>query len=236
LLKRIIVMLLASFSLLSFTVSAKKMEFPTVSLGDEFYTFKDNSQELSEIFGISKAELEVYCSENNIIFLGSNEDNTKQVKLLSYSDDFSSSIINLSNLSNDKITALTPEIVGVENAKGEIIKSGKQKFIKVEFLSEDTGGKYVLTQYFTILNKHNFVLSFVTSYDCDRKYIEKTFENYSSCEFFDYESENKSNTYIYFVIIAFVVFLALTIGILVTFIMPVVSRNAQKRFDKPLSK
>jgi len=85
-----------------------------------------------------------------------------------------------------------PDITGIAGAKGEIIDRNGQKFIKTEFRSSDSGGNFILTQYFTIADKQTFNLSFFTSYGSDTAYIEKTFQSYNNDSFITtYSDENR---------------------------------------------
>ena len=68
-----------------------------------FYTYQSgqDAESTAKILGMTAAELENYCTENGIIFIAVNEDNTKQIRLSVTESAFSGSIGNLSNLSDD---------------------------------------------------------------------------------------------------------------------------------------
>jgi hypothetical protein len=83
-------------------------------------------------------------------------------------------------MSNDSITALIPDITGVDGAKGEVINKDGQKFVKTQFKTSDSGGEYILTEYFTVADKSTVVLSFYTKLGLDTDYIEKTFNSFNS--------------------------------------------------------
>lgn len=177
----------------SFTASAKKMEIvKSIKPEGDFYIYGEQTDELAEALGMEKSALQEYLNQNGVVYLAVNKDNTKQIKVTSVTTDFSNSVINISGLSNDSITALIPDITGVEDAKGEVIDKDGQKFVKTQFKTKDSGGEYILTQYFTVANRMSIVLSFSTAATADTDYIEKTFESFSSPLFITAEEENTS--------------------------------------------
>ena len=106
----------------------------------DFYSYKSgqSSEDTAKILGMTEEELENYCNENGIVFIAANKDNTKQIRISVTESEFSSSIGNLSNLSDDKITALIPDITG--SVGGELLEKDGQRFIKTaeNGLSEQT--------------------------------------------------------------------------------------------------
>ena len=191
-------------------VSAKKVAEPQIEPFGEFVVYEQDEKKVSEIIGMTEEGLEEYCRENNVEYLAVNNNNSKQIRLTVTKKDFSENIVNINNLSNEKIESLIPEITGFNDAKGKIIEENGQKFIKVELKSSDSGGEYILTQYITVTNKKSYTLSFYTFADADTDYIEKNFESYADSEIFEDEKN-----YIPIVIIAF--FLFLCVGVFVAF-------------------
>lgn len=165
----------------SFNVSAKKIEYINdLKPQGEFYNYPEQADKAAKALGMDKFELRQYCLQNGVVYFAVDKDNTKQIKVTVETTDFSNSVINISGLSNDSITALIPDITGIENAKGEVITKDGQKFVKTQFKTEDSGGEYILTQYFTVANRTNIVLSFYTEKSLELDYIDKTFESFSS--------------------------------------------------------
>ncbi len=181
LIKKFILSITVVLFLLSFNVSAKKHEIvKEIEPQGKFYVYGEQNDKLSEILMMDKDSLDEYCLQNGVEYLAVNADNTKQIKVTTSVTDFSNSVINISGLSNDSITALIPDITGVNGAKGEVINKDGQKFVKTQFKTSDSGGEYVLTQYFTVANKSTVVLSFYTKLGLDTDYIEKTFDSFTS--------------------------------------------------------
>ncbi len=227
LIKRVFICLLALLMLAGFTVSAASKT--VISPHGDFLDYQKDAKAVAEILNMDKDKLQSFCTENNIRGLWVNRDNTQQIRLADYATDFSNSVINISNFSDDKISELIPEISGIENAKGEIVLKGKQKFIKLQLLSRDSGGDYHLTQYITVANKEVFMLSFYTAADSnsDYIYVEKTFDSFDSPYFLS-EEESKSGNWQIFILAAALIFAAAAVVIGITVIRDIrVERSAK---------
>lgn len=198
-----------------FTVNAEETAKATIEPYGEFYTLENDRDKVAQILGITESDL------NNIqdIYLAVNKENTKQIRIRTEITDFSNSICNISNLSDDKITALIPDISGFRNVKGDVINKDGQKFIRVQLRSSDSGGEYILTQYITVASKQNFVLSFYTDINEDTEYIEKTFESFSSSYFNSATRDNKKDTISYILLGAAILFLLVCVVVITTIII-----------------
>ena len=185
----------ASLLLLSVTVSALSGN-AEISVGKEFYTNGDNAEKAAEIVGLDKDRLESYLEDNGIVYFAANSDNTKQIRISVGESEFSGSVINLSNLSDDKITALMPDITGSREIRGDIVEKDGQKFVKTQISTSDSGGKYTVIQYITVAAKKNYVLSFYTSENEDTDYTETLFKTYKSDEFYSEKSDKSGYGYI----------------------------------------
>ena len=136
---------------LSLTLSAAEI---TENPGKEFWVYgdKQSNEKIAEILEETADSLDNYCYSNGIIYLALNEQNTKQIRLYENSTAFSESVGELTSLSDDKITALAPEIAG-DGFHTETVAQNGIKFIKATALSEDSGGKFTLIQYITVTSK-----------------------------------------------------------------------------------
>ncbi len=185
----------ASLLLLSVTVSALSGN-AEISVGKEFYTNGDNAEKAAEIVGLDKDRLESYLEDNGIVYFAVNSDNTKQIRISVGESEFSGSVINLSNLSDDKITALMPDITGSREIRGDIVEKDGQKLVKTQISTSDSGGKYTVIQYITVAAKKNYVLSFYTSENEDTDYTETLFKTYKSDDFYSEKSDKSGYGYI----------------------------------------
>ena len=172
----------------------------------DFYCYKSgqNAEDTAKILGMTTSELEKYCSDNAIVFIAVNEENTKQIRVSVDESAFSGGIGNLSNLSEDKITALIPDITGADS--GEIVTNNGQSFIKTAETLSDSGGEYSVISYVTVAAKKDYVLSFYTASGTSTDYTGEVFDSLSSEDFYK-ETDQKS--YFGYVIIAAIALLAL---------------------------
>lgn len=172
----------------------------------DFYCYKSgqNAADTAKILGMTASELEKYCSDNGIVFIAVNEENTKQIRVSVAESAFSGSIGNLSNLSEDKITALIPDITGADSR--EIVTNNGQSFIKTAETLIDSGGEYSVISYVTVAAKKDYVLSFYTASGTSTDYTGEVFDSLSSEDFYK-DTDQKS--YFGYVIIAAIALLAL---------------------------
>ena len=222
-LKRILIFLTAICLFSSLGVIAAENEF-TITPDGEFYQYPKDTEKMAEILSADQKSLDEYCALGGIEYFAVNEDNTKQIKISYSKTQFSENVSNISNLSDDKIKELLPDITGIENASGEILKKGSQKFVKTQFKTSDNGGYYVLTQYITVANKKNIVLSFYTTVGdkSDYDYIEKTFESFDSAEWkIERDNDSSLSTAIIVVGAAIIIFGIICILTMVTLIIDI---------------
>ena len=190
--------------LFSVTAFAESVGFE-ITVPEGFYSYESGKSavQTAKILGMTDTELEGYCAENGIVYIAVNKDNSKQIRLAVAESSFSAIIGNLTNLTEDKITALIPDITGAK--RGEIINKDGQSFIKTVESASDSGGGFTVISYFTVAAKKDYVLSFYTSSGTDTDYAQEVFKSYSSEDFYEQKSEK---TYFRYVIIAAIVLLA----------------------------
>lgn len=189
-----------------------------VKAGKDFFDAKEQPQKVCEILGIEANALESYCKDNNVTYLGVDKNNKRQIKALCYETDFSNSIVNISSMTSDNISVLIPQIVGIENAKGDVVTVGSQKFIKTAVMTEDSGGEYILTSFTTVADKKNFVLNFYTLKGEDTEYIDEIFEVYAQSKEFAVEKEQKFTLQRVLIFIGVVVFITVFVLVGITVI------------------
>ena len=183
-LKRFICFIFAFCTVLSISVSALK---PT----DDFYILGKDNKKICSVLKITEKELKKLCDENFITYFAVNKNNTKQIKLTETKTSFSKKIGNLTHLSDDTALALTEEALIPEGVKGQIVNKDGQKFVKTEAETNDSGGKFIVTNYITVSNKTLYTLSFYTKSSLDTDYVEKVFETFNEEGFYS-EKDNKS--------------------------------------------
>ncbi len=202
-----------------------------INAGKEFTVLSSgkNEKELASILGITENELIGYCRENSIEYLAVNRDNTKQIRLSVNQTEFSSAVINFSNLSDENIAAVVPGIVGVSNVKCETADKNGQKFAKVRLSSSDSGGDYTVSQYITAANKKLFILSVCTAADKDADYADEIFEGFDSEDF--NHTKSTKNGYNGIIVGAIAVLVCVCAFVTVTLIRDIRSDSAVKNSD-----
>ena len=153
----------------SFSISALKTDQLTPN--EDFYIYSAAPDKVAEIVKMSKEDLKTDVESKNIIFLAVDTENTRQIQLTETENKFSTTVSNLSNLSDSSIRSLAADITGVENIKGKVVLHGEQKYVRIELKSKE----YVLTQFFTVENKKLYTLSFYTNLEVSTDYIKDTF-------------------------------------------------------------
>lgn len=202
-----------------------------INAGKEFTVLSsgENEKELASILGITENELIGYCRENSIEYLAVNRDNTKQIRLSVNQTEFSSAVINFSNLSDENIAAVVPDIVGVSNVKCETADKNGQKFAKVRLSSSDSGGDYTVSQYITAANKKLFILSVCTAADKDADYADEIFEGFDSGDF--NHTKSTKNGYNGIIVGAIIILVVVCAFVTVTLIKDIRSDSAVKIGD-----
>ena len=163
---------LLTFIILSLlTLNANALSVDQITPSNEFLVYSAEPQEVADALNTELSDLEDKIKTQGILFLATDEDNTRQIQLTSEQNDFSKTVSNLSNLSDSSIRSLLPDITGLENIKGKIVLHGEQKYVRIDLKSEE----YILTQFFTVENKKLYTLSYYTDVDTSTDYIKSTF-------------------------------------------------------------
>ena len=223
--------LILIFSLIVFCFNITVSADDTVSLSvpKEFYVYSENPEKLSEILGMTVDELNSYCESNSIFYLAANGDNSKQIRVATGENDFSNGIVNLSNLTDDKIISLAPDIAGIEGIRGDVVSLSGQKFLKLEMKSTDSGGDYILTQYITVAHRQNIVLSFYSGDDTD--YIDLVFESFTS-DLFITEKTDINSLLSIVIPVATVAFLIICVGLALSIIIELKIQKSKAQNDE----
>ena len=153
----------------SFSISALKTDQLTPN--EDFFIYSASPDKVAEIVEMTKEDLKTDIESKGIIFLAVDKENTRQIQLTETENKFSTTVSNLSNLSDSSIRSLVPDITGLENIKGKIVLHNEQKYVRIELKSKE----YILTQFFTVEDKKLYTLSFYTDVETSTNYIKDTF-------------------------------------------------------------
>ncbi len=183
--KRFLISLLVILNLFSFSAFAKTAE-PYIAVPKGFLLYSQNKSEVCEILSSSEDELNEYCLKNNISQLAVNQDNSKQIKLLTYENEFSKATEDFDFFSQKELEGNAGIIIGHKEKRPmhSVVTVGEQKFIKTEYFDRDESGSFNFTQYFTVQNGKNYCLIFLTSEKAETSYIKEVFDSFAENEFF----------------------------------------------------
>lgn len=169
--KKIRYFLLTFIVLSLMTLNAQALSIDQITPSSEFLVYSAKPQKVADALNTDLDDLKEKVESQGILYLATDEDNTRQIQLTALQNDFSKTVSNLSNLSDSSIRSLLPDITGLENIKGKIVLHGEQKYVRIDLKSEE----YVLTQFFTVENKKLYTLSFYTDVNTSTDYIKSTF-------------------------------------------------------------
>ncbi len=150
LLKKFLCFILCAILLCGTTVLAAEKE---VSVDvDKSYTSAYKGESLDDVakaVGMTADELESYFDKNGVLFLAANKDNSIQVRISSYENEFSELVGDLSALSEAEIKQVADELKTSDQAEYRLYNTKKYKFILFSELLTDSGGQYISEQYIT---------------------------------------------------------------------------------------
>lgn len=180
-----LILTLSSFAMLP--VSAEQyfdfnIEFPKENKYKVFKNGEDLS-ELSELVGQSEAYLENYFNENKILVFAIDEKQFSQVKISSYSNDFSVKVGEFSNYSKKELLKLAESLFEnayIENPNiTDVVKTKEGVFLKNFEMCNDTDGDYTVTQYLTVTDSKVYRISVLAYIVYPQSLDEEIFETFS---------------------------------------------------------
>ena len=187
-LKRLICFIFAFCTILNISVFA-------LNTSNEFLVLGEDTEKICDVLKLTEKELSNICKENYITYFAINKNNTKQIKLTEKETEFSKKIGNLTHLSDDTALILTEEALIPEGVSGQVVNKNGQKFVKTEVETNDSGGKFIITNFITVSDKKLYTLSFYTNSSLDTSYIEDIFETFNEDGF--YNEKEASSPIIY---------------------------------------
>lgn len=172
-------MIIILVALFSINVSATTYEY-SISPNDNFTTAQrgDDLTEISKKLNMSTDDLSAYFNKNGLIYLAISEDAKTQIRLSTFTDNFSSAVSDISYLDQ---TALN-EFMGAVSEDGksncELVTNNKRRYIVVKDTLQDSGGTYTVTQYITICNNKTFYFAGYNEGEDTSAEIKSAFEGF----------------------------------------------------------
>lgn len=143
----VIIILIGLFSL---TVSAAGLEF-NISTDDSFIGVnrEDDLTQISNELDMTADELNTYFNRNGIEYFAISKDTKSQIKISTFSNDFSKQVVDISLLDD---AALDEFAKTFDVNSDSIIENNDRKFICVKSSEKSGESTYTVTQYITIFN------------------------------------------------------------------------------------
>ena len=157
----VVIILISAFSI---TVSAASLEY-NISPDDSFIAVNrgDDLTQISSELDTTADELNTYFDKNGIEYFAVSKDTKAQIKISTYSNEFSKKVSDISLLDEDALVEFAKTFNAGSN---NIINNNDRKFICLINNQEYSDGLYTVTQFITICD--NKIVHFTGYNDGDK--------------------------------------------------------------------
>ena len=147
---RFLTVVIILISVFSITVSAASLEY-NISPDDSFIAVNrgDDLTQISSELDMTADELNTYFNQNGIEYFAISKDTKSQIKISTFSNDFSKQVVDISLLDD---AALDEFAKTFDVNSDSIIENNDRKFICVKSTEKSGESTYTVTQYITIFN------------------------------------------------------------------------------------
>ena len=147
---RFLTVVIILISVFSITVSAASLEY-NISPDDSFIAVNrgDDLTQISSELDMTADELNTYFNQNGIEYFAISKDTKAQIKISTFSNDFSKQVVDISLLDD---AALEEFAKTFDVNSDSIIENNDRKFICVKSSEKSGENTYTVTQYITIFN------------------------------------------------------------------------------------
>lgn len=116
----------------------------------------EDLSEIARVTGVDKKEIKDYFKEDKIVFMAVNEDNSVQIKLSCFENDYSKAIGSFEYLNAEEIDKYAASAV---KSGYETVKCNDTSFIFTQSHNKSGEKEYVSSLYITVKNNKFYVLS-----------------------------------------------------------------------------
>ena len=147
---RFLTFVIILISLFSLTVSAAELQFD-ISTDESFISVNrgDDLTQISSELDMTADELNTYFNQNGIEYFAISKDTKSQIKISTYSNEFSKKVSDISLLDKDALDEFAKTF---DVNSDSIIENNDRKFICVKSSEKSGENTYTVTQYITIFN------------------------------------------------------------------------------------
>lgn len=165
--------------LLCFSVFAVSKSF-SISVPKAYtYAYSDESKsEIAEKLNMTDKEITDYFKQNHIEFFALNGDNTEQIRVCVYEDDFSKEVGDFSVLSNDGLVSVAKKMIEGTNLNYSVCSNKGINYIKLFETLKDSGGEYTATEFVTVSGGKVYNISFNNSGTSFKEDFYKTLDSF----------------------------------------------------------
>ena len=214
---RILAIIAILLILLSLPISALNYEY-NLPVGEDF-TYVKNGDKLDSVaqkLNMTTDELSSFFNKNALLYLAVSNDAKTQIRLSAFTDNFSSTAIDIATLDQSGLNEFKNAIsADSENAFFTQTNDGR-KFIAVKNTLQDSGGVYTVTQYITICDSKTFYLSCYNDGTNTSKEVESIFKSFELNSI-----QTKNNNFDALIILVFsvaIIFVAVAVIMIVSIV------------------
>lgn len=177
---RILAVITALMLLFSLTVSATSYEY-NISPGEDFtcVSYGDDMTDIAQKLNMTADELNAYFSKNGLLYLAVSDDTSTQIRLSAFTDNFSSTVCDISHLNEEQLNEFMNSISDNGETDCTITDNNGRKYVTVTNTLNDSGGVYTVTQYVTICDRKTFYLSCYNNGTETSEQVKNIFNNFS---------------------------------------------------------
>lgn len=166
--------------LFSLTVNATSYEY-NISPGEDFtcVSYGDDMTDIAQKLNMTADELNAYFNKNGLLYLAVSDDTSTQIRLSAFTDNFSSTVCDISHLNEEQLNEFMNSISDNVETGCTITDNNGRKYVTVTNTLNDSGGVYTVTQYVTICDSKTFYLSCYNNGTETSEQVKNIFNNFS---------------------------------------------------------
>ena len=158
--KRKVCLVFLLISAFAFILGFKGGNGFTIEVDNSFAVALKTSEadNVAERLGIEIDAVKSYFKANSIVFIAVSEDKKTQIRISRFADNFSGSVYDSENLTEEQIAEMV-SLYGGDAQYAETSKIGGRKFAVMTELLKDSGGVYTSTQYVAVAGGQTYIIT-----------------------------------------------------------------------------
>ena len=167
--------------LLCFLLGFKGGNGFTIEIGNSFAVATKSSEvdTVAERLNLDISQVKSYFRDNELKLIAVSEDTKTQIRISSFADNFSSSVYDAENLSEEQLGEMVT-LYGSSYEMAEIVESDGRSFARITEVLKDSGGVYTSTQYITVAGGKTYVITCYNQGDTTSDEVEKIFSTFTT--------------------------------------------------------